>query len=210
MSSGLSVIPGGAQVASIATNALTAGLSKIPGTDGIADMIKKAQTAAMNGLPSPAALLDAAKDGLAKLASIGLPAGAAAQLTAFMQGLGSSARVKLPAIAITSGNARDAVDGTVSTVLVDKRIPAPQFKVTSSPPTSLEVLGESSRLGRAYMDAITASGKAMNKYTKTLQNFPQGSPEVEAAWAAIQAAKAAKDAAALALQDYNAAHGVMT
>jgi len=176
--------------------------SKLPGGAGLAGGI----TSAANKLAGDVSgTFNKLKDtSLTSLASTGLPADAAAQLSASISALGSggAAPVKLPTVAVNTTD-RSSITGQLSAVLGDAKIPAPNFsgtlKVKSANQQAKEkanLLNQeievaSSEFAQAALDAENAN----NEYQNALNSLPQGSPELVNLKKAVDAAQIAVTAA---------------
>lgn len=168
IASGLNKLPGGqGSVAQLVDNATGALSSTVPGVDKIKGLINSAQTSAMNGLPdSIGGVLDEAAQGLAALASVGLPAGAATQLQAAISSVGGGSAVKLPTIAVGTNN-RASVSTSVDNVIGDPKIPSPKYD--GKPPASTEIVPDSAEIARLKKEADDAAA-AFYKFKKEVWN----------------------------------------
>jgi hypothetical protein len=117
----------------------------------------------MNGLPdSIGGVLDEAVQGLAALASVGLPAGAATQLQAAISSVGGGSAVKLPTIAVGTNN-RASVSTSVDNVIGDPKIPSPKYD--GKPPAATEIVKQDADVDKLKEEYKTAR-KEYEKYVK--------------------------------------------
>lgn len=169
-----------------AGSSLTTSLSA--GPSGISDAVNK-----LKGTSSLPAGLDTSKQGLASLASAGLPASAAAALESNINSLNSSGPqpIKMPTIASNTVD-RSEVTSQINSQLGDSKIPAPDF--SGAGPTADAKSAQDSAATRkseflaakqAYkteLDARTAAIMKEGDAYKELKNtLPQGDPQIRAA-----------------------------
>jgi integrin beta 8 len=141
------------------------------------------------GLPSVDSLkkgLETGKQPLSSLATTGLSAAAAASLTASMNSISTSSPnpIKMPTVAVATVD-RSEVSGQVTSLLGDKKIPAPDFNATPTPPSPLKAQVKEKRLEFitkkiAYDEEKIARTDAIMieraKYEKIRDSLPEGDP----------------------------------
>jgi len=134
VSTGLGFLPGAQKaVASIVNNAKGA-LNNIPGTAGISTALSQVTAALSSGGPLgniASDLINKLKnpgESLQALASIGLPAGAAAQLNSAISSLnsGGAIPIKLPVISVNTVD-RTAITAQIGAVFGSTKIPVPNY-----------------------------------------------------------------------------------
>jgi len=211
LSTGLGALPGGGAVSAIVNNAVGA-INSIPGVSAVTGLIGQATSitngisslASVNPLASSGALtaaagiagsltkgLDDLKSGkmsLASLASAGLPAGAAADFEAAIGKMTSNSpgglKISVPIVA-TNTTERSEVDKTTKDLLVDAKIPAPNFTGNPAttgetlPETTLETFNKKRRAQQKRFDAqfqITKTAKLA--LTDAEDTLPAGDPVI--------------------------------
>ena len=145
------------------------------------------------GVPSVDSLtkgLQAGKQPLSALASTGLPAGAAAALSASMNSLSTSSPfpIKIPTVAESTVD-RGELNASVGTLLGDKKIPTPNFgggvsaaatgalQAVNDRRSKLEQFEEERKVIYAKQKAITEVARAA--YLKADTTLPEGDPEID-------------------------------
>ena len=145
------------------------------------------------GVPSVDSLtkgLQAGKQPLSALASTGLPAGAAAALSASMNSLSTSSPfpIKIPTVAESTVD-RGELNASVGTLLGDKKIPTPNFgggvsaaatgalQAVNDRRSKLEQFEEERKVIYDKQKAITEVARAA--YLKADTTLPEGDPEID-------------------------------
>ena len=135
--------------------------------------------------------LEAGKQGLASLASAGLPASAAAALSASLNSLSTSSPfpIKMPTVAIGTVD-RGEISAQVGSILGDKKVPAPNFSLFA-PSAETQAFIDKDRAWQATYDKLTADWEtekaglqkimddAIAKFKEAKKTLPQGDPEIE-------------------------------
>ena len=152
------------------------GMPSIPGVPSV-DSLKKG--------------LETGKQPLSSLATTGLSAAGAASLTASMNSISTSSPnpIKMPTVAVATVD-RSEVSSQVTSLLGDKKIPAPNFTATPTPPSPLVAQVREKRLEFitkkiAYDEEKIARTEAIMaeraKYEKIRDSLPDGDPTRTAA-----------------------------
>lgn len=219
LASGVNSLPGGAQAIGAIVGASGSSLPILPSTIQTNNLIKNTSAAVQNGITTGAAALSGnvsvsagpfssvanrneslntnaltkglaeGKQSLASLASVGLPAGAAASLQASLSSLSSSSPfpIKLPTVGANTTD-RTELSAQLNSVLGDRRIPKPNFSGTgpsSSAKSEADRLNELVKQQQALIiekdSQLKIISKARDAYTEARDNLPQGDPAIETA-----------------------------
>ena len=217
LASGVNSLPGGAGAIGAIVGAAGSSLPNVPSVTQTKNLIKNTSAAVQNGITTSAAALSGnvslsagafgslanknellntnaltkglseGTQGLASLASAGLPAGAAASLQASLSSLSSSSPfpVKMPTVG-TNTTDRTELTAQLSSVLGDKKIPVPNFSGTGP---SSSAKAEADRLNvlfkeqQALIVEKEAQGKKIDKaraaFVEARDNLPQGDPAID-------------------------------
>jgi len=184
LASGISNLPGGLKTVSAVVNNATDAINKLPGTEAISGLVKDAQAAALNGLPLPK-IPDAA-GALSSLASKGLPAGAAAQLTSAISALssGTGGAIKLPTIGFNTTD-RASITSQITSVLGDPKIPIPNLvgEIAESVKDEVQSVIDKSKDLFATIDELDEISDKIDEARKAFYaaeaDLPEGDPEID-------------------------------
>jgi hypothetical protein len=173
LASGLSNLPGGQKTVQAVVNNAQGAINALPGTAGITDLVKQASTAALNKLPLPN--VPSGLNSLTNLATSGLAAGAAAQLTSAISALssGGSVSIKLPTIGFNTVD-RSGITAQIASVFGDSKIPKPNL------------VGEVSEGAKSAQQAQLDKIKEEVKYAQELQAFNERIREARLAYYAAK------------------------
>ena len=211
VATGLGSLPGGGGIASVVNNAVGT-VTSIPGVSAVSGLINTASSIttgitglATNPLSSSGVLnaatgalgsltkgLDDLKSGkisLATLASAGLPAGAAATFAAAFGQLTNNGpggiKISVPQVAVGTEGTRPALDASVTELLDNPKIPAPNF--AGNPATIGETAGSTaiknklkaqSELNEKVQAKNTEVRNARLAYSKAKNDLPEGDPQI--------------------------------
>jgi hypothetical protein len=213
ISTGLGALPGAQKAVSTVVNNATGALNSIPGVAQISSAVSQitasitsggalgtAATDLINKMKNPGASLQA-------LASLGLPAGAAAALNSAIGSLssGGAVPIKLPTVGLNTID-RAGLTAQLGSVFGSTKIPVPNF--TGNPATTGETAGTKAvnRVADIEMkvkevqkeiDAMIAVIRGLKKgysvdlavYNEHLVSLPAGDPQLESELAALRATK---------------------
>jgi len=193
LASGLSNLPGGQKTVQAVVNNATNAVNSLPGTDAIGGLAKQAATAALNKLPLPT--LPSGLNALTNLATSGLAAGAAAQLTSAISALssGGSVSIKLPTVGFNTTD-RTGLTAQIASVFGDPKIPKPNLVgeisegAKSAAQQQIDKAKEEIKTAQelnAFLDRIRA---AREEFYAAKRDLPQGDPGIAAArdkWLAL-------------------------
>jgi hypothetical protein len=219
LASGVNSLPGGAQAIGAIVGSAGSSLPNLPSVVQTNNLIKNTSAAVQNGITTGAAALSGnvalsagpfssianrneilntnaltkglaeGKQSLASLASVGLPAGAAASLQASLSSLSSSSPfpVKMPTVGANTTD-RSELTAQLSSVLGDRKIPKPNFSGTgpsSSAKAEADKLNELFKQQQALIiekdNQLKVISKARDAYIEARDNLPQGDPSIETA-----------------------------
>jgi len=162
-----------------AVSSLTGAVSSLTGAaSGLASLSGNV-TGALDKLKS-------GSDSLASLAKSGLPAGAAAELSAAINAIasGGPASIKLPTIGISTVD-RSEITGSITSVFGDSSIPLPNFSGASSSDALLESIEEQSSVIASRIADIELVSKqskaAFSEFNRLELTLPKGDPAILAA-----------------------------
>jgi len=177
-------------------NALSSiGTSLSVGNSSISGLVNKLSSS----LPDLTKNISAGTQSLSSLASTGLPAGAAASLSASINSLSASGAnpIKMPTVAVNTTD-RSEITSQISSLLGDKKIPAPNFSgllATTSRDLSQTELNaynatskEITTLVDSRFDVDKAERDARYALSKAKQDLPQGDPAITALEQAVATA----------------------
>ena len=193
LASGLGNLPGGQKTVQAVVNNAQGAINSLPGTAGISNLVKQASTAALNKLPLPS--LPTGLNSLTNLATSGLAAGAAAQLTSAISALssGGSVSIKLPTVGFNTTD-RSGLTAQIASVFGDPKIPKPNLVgevsegAKSAAQQQIDKAKEEIKYAQelnAFLDRIRA---AREEFYTAKRDLPQGDPGIAAArdkWLAL-------------------------
>ena len=186
LASGLGNLPGGQKTVQAVVNNATGALNSVPGASKIGDLAKTASAAALNKLPLPS--IPGGLNSLTNLASTGLNAGAAAQLTSAISALssGGGVPIKLPIVGFNTTD-RGSITSQITSVLGDPKIPKPNLTgeisegAKSAQQKEMDKIREQVEVGKEYMAALDKIAVARKAFYKAERELPQGDPGIDAA-----------------------------
>jgi hypothetical protein len=217
LASGVNSLPGGAQAIGAIVGAAGSSLPILPSIIQTNNLIKNTSAAVQNGITTGAAALSGnvalsagpfssvanrneslntnaltkgladGKQSLASLASVGLPAGAAASLQASLSSLSSSSPfpVKMPTVGANTTD-RTELSAQLNSVLGDRKIPKPNFSGTGPSSSAKAEADKLNDLFKQQQSLIVEQeeqskkiAKARDAYIEARDNLPQGDPAIE-------------------------------
>jgi hypothetical protein len=160
------------------------------GPSGVSDALNKLKSSVPGSLTGGLDSLTAGKQGLAALASAGLPASAAAALESNINSLNSSGPfpIKMPTIASNTVD-RSEVTSQINSQLGDSKIPAPDFGGTGPAPNAVAAQDQSAKnkekysmlkysLNKAERDQSKKIDEAQAAYVQARNTYPAGDPKI--------------------------------
>jgi len=211
LSTGLGSLPGGDQMVASVVNNARGSINSVPGVSAITELIGKtsidplSSSGVLSAATGAAGILtkglDDLKNGklsLGELASAGLPADAAAALSAAVSSMssGGSVQIKLPTVAFNTYT-RDLAQ--TNSILGDSRIPAPNFAGASEDAykaglSKIDATKEKYKEIDAKLEALNEEAKTVraqyNASAETYENanntLPAGDPSVRAIYETTQ------------------------
>jgi hypothetical protein len=186
LASGLSNLPGGQKTVQAVVNNAQGAINSLPGTAAITGLVQQASTAALNKLPLPS--LPSGLNSLTNLATSGLAAGAAAQLTSAISALssGGSVSIKLPTIGLNTVD-RSGITAQIASVFGDPKIPKPNLvgEVSEGAKSAAEQQAEKIREEVKYAQELQVFNEKIRDarlaYYTAKRDLPQGDPGIIAA-----------------------------
>ena len=186
LASGLSNLPGGQKTVQAVVNNAQGAINSLPGTAGITDLVKQASTAALNKLPLPN--IPSGLNSLTNLATAGLPAGAAAQLTSAISALssGGAVSIKLPTVGLNTVD-RSGITSQITSVFGDPKIPKPNLvgEVSEGAKSAAEQQAEKIREEVKYAQELQVFNEKIRDarlaFYTAKRDLPQGDPGIIAA-----------------------------
>jgi hypothetical protein len=221
--SGLGGLPGGASAAASLVNASGA-LASIPNISGVSNLVKNVSAAALNGIGTGASALTAVaglatggagdalnklksldsnalvkgltagNQSLASLASLGMPAGAAAALQAGINALSTpgSIPITLPTVA-TGTNNRGQINAQLTSVLGSSKIPIPDYSAEiqkskdereAKKKKNDEIFAQVEEIKVELKAKVAEYRKLQTEWHNLRDTLPEGTPEVATAYQA--------------------------
>ena len=221
--SGLGGLPGGASAVATLVSGSGA-LASIPNISGVSSLVKNVSAAALNGistgtsaLSSVAGLatggagdalnklksldsnslvkgLTAGNQSLASLASLGMPAGAAAALQAGINALSTpgSIPITLPTVAAGTNN-RGQINAQLTSVLGSSKIPIPDYsaelqktkdEIAAKKKKNDEIFAQVEEIKVELKAKVAEYRKLQTEWHNLRDTLPEGTPEIAAAYQA--------------------------
>jgi hypothetical protein len=186
LASGLSNLPGGQKTVQAVVNNAQGAINSLPGTAAISSLVQQASTAALNKLPLPS--LPGGLNSLTNLATSGLAAGAAAQLTSAISALssGGSVSIKLPTIGFNTVD-RSGITAQIASVFGDPKIPKPNLvgEISEGAKSSAQQQLDKIKEEVKYAQELTVFNEKIREarlaYYAAKRDLPQGDPGIAAA-----------------------------
>jgi len=196
LASGLSNLPGGQKTVQAVVNNATGALNSLPGTAAIGNLAKQASSAALNKLPLPS--LPPGLNSLTNLATSGLAAGAAAQLSSAISALssGGSVSIKLPTVGFNTTD-RTGLTAQIASVFGDPKIPKPNLvgEVSEGAKSAAQKQLDKIKEEVKYVEELNKFNERIRdarlEYYAAKRDLPQGDPGITAArekWFALSEA----------------------
>ena len=183
IASGVNAIPGALNTVNNVVNNATNTVAST-GLTSVNNLITNTASNALNGLPIPN--ISGALGSLSSLATFGLPAGVAAELTSKISSLSSSSGglLSLPIVSFNT-NSRDSITSQIKSTLGNPKIPVPNLlgEISQSAITKLDELKQKAKtLATSVANVSVASTQLADTSNKLLDapnNYLAGDPTID-------------------------------